>query len=179
MGPSLDVDKAFAFYQRFILGQVQDKEAIYREYGFTVQGSVVPRDWEVFAAILLRDKKKPGDGADLEKHEVKSAIHGSSFEYQYHKINGLLKLADDKGVNHVFISYSTDYKNVEVWWLPGEKLAVFFDEWEPKLIENYTPGRGGRQRFRRSIPFHFPRKDKNGGILILQIKNGAVIKSLP
>lgn len=171
--PILDIEKAFLFYKEFILGRSQDKQKIYASYGFSMEGSVASIDWEVFAAILLRDRKKPGDGADLEKHEVKSAKAGSSFEYQYHKIHGLEKLADDKLVNHVFISYSSNYENIEVWLVEAKKIVPTFDKWEPKLQHNYAPSNNNvvRQRFRKSVPYGFVKKN---GELILTIKNGVI-----
>lgn len=78
----LDVAKSYQFYEKCLLGPIQEKSKIYQEYGFKVIGSVVSRDWEVLAAILLKDRAKPGYGSDLEKHEVKSARYGNSFEYK-------------------------------------------------------------------------------------------------
>ncbi|MEM8639910.1 MAG: hypothetical protein AAGG51_14010, partial [Cyanobacteria bacterium P01_G01_bin.54] len=78
-----------------------------------MQGSVGSKDWEVFAAILLNDRARKGDGADLEHYEVKSATTGSSFEYQYHRNHGLDKLTDDRSVDHIFVSRSKDYINSE------------------------------------------------------------------
>jgi hypothetical protein len=167
--PKLNIKDAFDFYKRFILDYTQDKSKIYEKYGFTLQGSVGFKDWEVFAAILLNDKAKPGDGADLENHEVKSANLGG-YEYQYHKYHGLEKLEDDKKVDHVFISRSADYTNVEVWWASGVSLSAKFDSWEPELRANYETET--RQRFRKSITHNFV---KDNGDQLLKIENGELI----
>ena len=77
----LKTSEALHFYQKFILNHTIQKGQIYEQYGFTLQGSVGSKDWEVFAAILFNDRAKPGDGADLVHYEVKSAITKSGFEY--------------------------------------------------------------------------------------------------
>ncbi|MCB0211481.1 MAG: hypothetical protein KDJ52_19235 [Anaerolineae bacterium] len=168
--PHLNITHAFDFYKRFILDYSQDKSVVYQKYGFTLQGSIGFKDWEVFVAILLNDKAKSGDGADLEKHEVKSANLGSSYEYQYHKNHGLQKLNGDKHIDHVFIGRSEDYSNIEVWWVSGSSLAPKFDSWEPDLKKNYKEGI--KQRFRRSITHSFVAKN---GHLLVEIKNGKLI----
>jgi hypothetical protein len=170
---NLDIENGFKFYKEFILGQSQNKQKIYESYGFTMQGSVASIDWEVFAAILLKDRKKPGNGADLEKHEVKSAIDRSAFEYQYHKHHGLDKLTDDKLVDHIFISYSSNYKNVEVWRVKAESIKAIFESWEPLLRSNYNPSNDNiiRQRFRRSVTYKFVRQY---GLCLFKIKDGVI-----
>lgn len=164
----LDVTRAYWFYRRYLLDLTTDKKALYEEYGFKVAGSVLSRDWELFAAILLKDRAKMGDGADLMRHEVKSAIYGNSFEYQYHKFHGEYKLAEDKRVDHIFISYSPDYFDIEVRHIPGEQLALIFDSWLTGLITNYA-GENPRQRYRRSISFGTVKRQ---GTLLLQIQAG-------
>ncbi len=37
-------------------------------------------------------------------YEVKSAVIGGSFEYQYHRNRGLNKLTDDRDVAHIFVA---------------------------------------------------------------------------
>jgi hypothetical protein len=135
----LDVQKAYSFYKTFILTHTRDEQKIYAEYGFSLEGSIGSTDWEVFAAILVGDTKKAGYGADLHKHEVKSAIAGGSFEYQYHKLKGHEKLIEDKQVDHVFISHSADFCQVDVWLVKADKIRRVFDSWEPELLHNYDP----------------------------------------
>lgn len=168
----LNVSEAYAFYRRYLLGTATDKTEIYIRYGFSPP-AVASTDWEVFAAILLQDRSRGGNGADLERHEVKSAGYGSSFEYQYHKFHGEQKLSEDQHVNHIFISYSNNYQDVEVRYLLGEQVAPLFESWRPGLIANY---KAGRQRYRRSIPFGYVRLR---GILILKIQSGELVALPP
>jgi hypothetical protein len=122
---------------------------------------------------LLKDRARRGDGADLKNHEVKSATTGSSFEYQYHRNHGLDKLTDDRNVNHIFVSRSKDYMNVEVWLVERTKMIPIFDRWLPELIQNYETA--GRQRFRRSVTYGFV---KSQGTLLLEISSGELSYSL-
>ncbi len=168
--PTLQVQEAYYFYKRFILEYSQDKAEVYEKYGFSLQGSIGSKDWEVFAAILVNDRARKGDGADLMNYEVKSAVIGSSFEYQYHRNHGLDKLADDKSVNHIFVARSKNYTNIEVWLVERDKMFSVFDKWLPELRENYQAK--ARQRFRRSVTYGFV---KNQGIQLLGISDGALM----
>jgi hypothetical protein len=161
---------AYSFYRTYILEYSQNKAAIYGQYGFSLQGSIGSKDWEVLAAILLDDRARPGDGADLVNHEVKSAISGGSFEYQYHRNHGLDKLASDREVDHVFVVRSDDYRDVEVWLLERNKMADLFDRWLPELQQNYEIPT--RQRFRRSVTYGFV---KSQGLKLLEIKDGELV----
>ncbi len=167
--PNLEFQKAYDFYRKFILEHSLEKQAVYEEYGFPLQGSVGSRDWEVFAAILLSDKKKPGDGSDLERHEVKSATEKGSFEYQYHRNTGQQKLQEDQSIDHVFVWYSSDYSDVQVWLIEktNKELQETFDSWEPELILNYATEE--KQRFRKALSRAFI---KRNGFCILSIQNG-------
>jgi hypothetical protein len=165
--PILQVQEAYSFYRTFILEYSRNKAKIYEQYGFSLQGSVGSKDWEVFAAILLNDRARRGDGADLENYEVKSATIGSSFEYQYHRNRGLNKLTNDRDVDHIFIARSETYMNVEVWLVERTKIIPVFDRWLPELIQNYETE--GRQRFRRSVTYGFV---KGQGVRLLSISNG-------
>ncbi|KAA3656740.1 MAG: hypothetical protein DWQ04_30210 [Chloroflexi bacterium] len=168
----LQIKQAYDFYKKYILQHTTEKSKIYTQYGFTLQGSVGSKDWEVFAAILLDDKARPGDGADLMNHEVKSAIIGSSFEYQYHKFHGVEKLEEDRKVDHVFIARGRDYLDIEIWLVNKLQMIIYFDAWLPELLENYKNNL--RQRFRRSVPYsHITQHGK----LILTINEGKLIYS--
>lgn len=169
--PTLDVEKAYHFYQAYLLRPTQAKAVIYEEYGFAVVGTIVPRDWEVFTAILLRDRAKPGYGADLERHEVKSALYGGNFEYQYHRHHGEQKLEEDRQLDHVFVAYTKDYLALEVWFVLGQVLTPLFDSWLPGLQANYQ-GDAPRQRYRRSIPFGIV---KQHGTMLLKISEGVLV----
>ncbi len=165
LSPELDVPTAYWFYKNYLLDATRNKAEVYEQYGF-LSPSVPFIDWEVFAAILFRDRAKSGYGADLERHEVKSAAMGSSFEYQYHKFRGLDKLEEDQRIDHVFISYANGYQDLDVYYMRAAKIATIFQGWKLELVENYQ---AGRQRFRKSIPFGYVRRE---GWLILAIRNG-------
>ncbi|MEM6256626.1 MAG: hypothetical protein AAF821_27275 [Cyanobacteria bacterium P01_D01_bin.156] len=163
----LQIHEAYSFYRKYILEYSQNKAKVYEQYGFSLQGSIGSKDWEVFAAILLNDRARIGDGADLEHYEVKSATTGSSFEYQYHRNHGLDKLTDDRDVDHIFVARSRDYLDVDIWLVERAKIVPVFDKWLPELIQNYETA--GRQRFRRSVTYGFV---KNQGTLLLKISSG-------
>nr|WP_199307249.1 hypothetical protein [Alkalinema sp. FACHB-956] len=158
---------AYQFYRTFILQSSQKKAKVYKTYGFTMQGSVSSKDWEVFAAILLNDRANGTGGADLMHYEVKSAVIGGNFEYQYHRHQGLNKLANDQAVDHVFVTRNEAYTQVEVWLVSQGKLQATFDRWLPELQQNYQTA--GRQRFRRSVTYSFV---KTQGTLLLTIMAG-------
>ena len=136
-----------------------------------VAGSVPSIDWELFGSILTGSKGTPGYGADLENYEVKSATEGNSFEYQYHLHGGISKLDEDMKVDHIFISYSKDYKHVTVRLVKGEDLATEFESWRAGLLENYS-GAAPRQRYRKSIAFGLI---KELGQIVVQIENGVLV----
>lgn len=163
------LDEAYNFYKRFIYNV--EHQAILREQGFHVAGSIASVNWEVFASILTGDKGKEGYGSDLTHHEVKSAIDGGSFEYQYHLKAGKVKLNEDMEVNHIFISYSPDYKDIEVRLLKGQILKQTFESWLPGLIENYE-GATPKQRYRKSVSYGFV---KTNGVLILKTEDGNLV----
>jgi hypothetical protein len=163
--------EAHGFYQKFIHNE--ERQALLLEHGLKVAGSVHPVNWELFGAILTGDKSKGGYGSDLSQHEIKSATEGSSFEYQYHLHGGLKKLDDDMVVNHIFVSYSPDYKDVEVRMIPGASLKDKFSSWLPGLKKNYE-GPKRKQRFRRSIPYGVVKKL---GTLVMKISGGVLVTS--
>lgn len=161
---------AYDFYKKFIFNK--EKQELLKGHGLHVAGSVPSVDWELFGSILTGDLGKKGYGSDLKEHEIKSAIDGASFEYQYHLHGGQQKLKEDMGVKHLFISYSPDYKNLDVRILPGEQLTERFSSWLPKLIENYS-GPNHKQRYRKNVPFGFV---KENGTLVMRIREGKVVK---
>jgi hypothetical protein len=167
--PTLQVQEAYSFYKKFILDHSRDKAKIYGRYGFTLQGSVSSKDWEVFSAILINDQARRGDGADLTNYEIKFAVIGGSFEYQYHRNRGLDKLTEDRNIDHIFVSRNENYMNVEVWLIDRAKMTSTFDKWLPELLENYETAE--RQRFRRSVTYGFV---KNQGIRLLEISDGVL-----
>lgn len=166
------LNDAYEFYRKFIYNE--EHQRVITERGFHVAGSVASVNWEVFASLLTGDKGKEGYGADLTNHEVKSSVDGNSFEYQYHLNAGKVKLHDDIEVNHIFISYSADYKDIEVRLLEGAKLKATFESWMPGLVENYE-GETPKQRYRKSISYGFV---KNNGVLILKTQDGNLVERI-
>lgn len=167
-----DLSSAMSFYTDFIYNT--KLQGLLHEHGFHIAGSVPSVSWELFASILTGDNGKQGYGADLENHEVKSAIQGGSFEYQYHLNGGKKKLEDDMIVNHLYISYSNDYSQIEVRLLEGIQLSDTFKAWMPGLIENYKEGPNRKQRYRKSISFGFV---NTNGRLILKTENGNLVQN--
>lgn len=163
--------EAYEFYRKFIYNEEQQRLLL--EHQLHVAGSVPSVIWELFGAILTGDKGKKGYGSDLSEHEIKSAISGSSFEYQYHFHGGKKKLEDDMCVNHIFINYSRDYKQVDVRFIEGGMLKEIFSSWMPKLLENYT-GPNRKQRYRKNIPFGFVKKN---GVLLMEVKDGELLST--
>ena len=74
-------------------------------------------------------------------------------------------------VDHIFISYSSDYKNVTVRLVTGEALATEFESWRAGLLENYS-GETPRQRYRKSIAFGLI---EELGQVIVQIEDGVLV----
>jgi hypothetical protein len=176
MTTMLASEAAFSFYSQYILSPVREKDQLRQAYGFSGGALVSPGDWELFAAILIRaHKSQQRYGHDLSEAEVKSAKVPGSFEYQYHLNTGLKKLEGDKHIDHLFISYSADYEHVFVRVMTAEQLRSYFEDWSPKLLENYASRRDantdGKQRFRRNIPYGVVRKS---GRLILTIEGGGL-----
>ena len=164
------IGEAYEFYKKFIYNK--EKQALLAERKLHIAGSVPSIDWELFGAILTGDDGKGGYGSDLTKHEIKSSVLGASFEYQYHLNGGIQKLIDDMKISHVFISYSPDYRDIEVRVIKGVALKETFKDWEPGLIENYK-GPNRKQRYRRSIPFGTVKSD---GKLIMRIEHGELVQ---
>ncbi len=163
------IRQAHDFYRKFIYNE--ELQALLREHHLHVAGSVPSVLWELFGAILTGDDGKPGYGSDLEHHEVKSAQGRGSFEYQYHLHGGRQKLIEDSAVDHLFISYSPDYRDLGVRVMKGAELKERFDGWMPGLIANYE-GESPKQRYRRSVPFGVVSKT---GELILQVRGGELV----
>ncbi len=170
MANRFNTQQAYDFYQKHIYNV--EKQALLRKYNFPLAGSVSFTDWELFAAIFTGEKKQGQSGADLSKYEVKSAIMGNGFEYQYHLHSGLEKLNDDKSVDHLFVSYSRDYQNAEIRLVKGDELAGTFEKWLPGLKKNYS-GESPRQRYRKSVG---SAKASKMGEVVMSIKSGKLIK---
>ena len=105
-------------------------------------------DWEVFAWILLKSMGSTSrSGPDLGEYEVKSAVDGGSFEYQYHRPSWEAKLAADRRAGHVFIWHRNELSHVEVWFCEGSDLQEQFDKWKASIP--YADHR--QQSFRKNV----------------------------
>ena len=161
------------FFHAYMYGPLQGKLRLYKARGVHVEkGVTMSADWEVFASMLVRDVgSKLGKGIDLAGHEVKSALGGGSFEYQYHKNSGLAKLRNDMRVGHLFFSHWDYLKRVEVRYVHGKQAKKeFFGVWLKKFPTPYP------QRYRKQIPFGWV---KRHGQLILELKDGEVVFPKP
>lgn len=167
--PIFDIDAAFAYYAKHI--HRQERFDLLEEHNFDIAGSIPSIDWELFGAILTGDDRKLGYGSDLKDHEVKSAVEGSSFEYQYHRHGGLAKLDEDKIVDHVFVSYAPDYKRVTVRLVDRAKLSPIFESWRDGLVQNYQ-GTAPKQRYRKSVAYGTVTRE---GEIILQIEGSRLV----
>lgn len=169
---------AFECYQAHI--NRTDFFRLLKERNLKTSGSIPSIAWELFGSVLTGKRGTSGYGADLEGVEIKSAIAGSSFEYQYHLNTGLKKLKEDQSVGHFFCSYSPDYQSFQVFFVGGKSLAPFFSKWIPEYLKNYNKAEGAgtldaserRQRFRRSIPFGWVSKN---GCLVMQVTEGKLV----
>ena len=73
----------------------------------------------------------------------------------------------------VFISYSPDYKDIDVRVVPGAVLKPTFEKWMPSLIENYE-GPNRKQRFRKGISYGTVLAN---GDLVLSTRDGELVTS--
>lgn len=161
-------DKAFAYYEEHILRPLRAKKPIYDERNVPMEGVVPFRDWEVMAAILADDRGSSlRSGADLQRHEVKSAKEGGSFEYQYHRSHGVEKLDHDLTIEHLYVVYQSGYFDVDIYVLSAAQFAEVGEKWREPLLENYRSE--ARQRFRRNMP---RRKVLREGRVVMQVRDG-------
>lgn len=163
---TLKKQEAYEFYKEIIFKEA--RFTLLRKYKLRIAGSVPSRDWELFIAILIDRLGKGGYGCDLQECEIKSAVDGKSFEYQYHFKTGEAKLDEDKVVDHFYISYSGDYKNITVRRIPREALANEFESWREGLKANYS-GKNRKQRYRKDIGYN---KVLELGTIIMSIVDG-------
>jgi hypothetical protein len=109
----LDFEKALMFFHAYMYGPLQGKLRIYAARNVRSAATTMSSDWEVFASMLVNDLgRKLAGGIDLSNHEVKSAVEGSSYEYQYHKNTGKDKLASDLTNGHLFFSHADNLRRV-------------------------------------------------------------------
>ena len=134
--PELYIENAYDYYDKYI--NRTERFDLLEEHNFPIHGSIPPIDWELFGVLLGGDERKTtGKGSDLKTFEIKSAVAGGSFEYQYHKHGGVAKLDEDKTVDHIFITYSRDYQNVTVRLVRGLVLAPRCAGWRAASLKAY------------------------------------------
>lgn len=165
------IDEAVYFYSKFICDISRNE--LLTKYNLPVDGSVAPKMWELFGAILVGAKGSGGFGADLCGWEIKSASTTSVFEYQYHRNTWAEKFEEDSTVNHLFCSYANNYQDVTVRMMSGADLTKnYFDIWKLQCAENYNPKNSKSLRFRKSITQTYVNAH---GKLLLTIKNAKPI----
>lgn len=167
-GPPTDLDfeKALMFFHAYMYGPLQGKLRLYGARKVHAPAAAMTSDWEVFASILVRDVgKKLMAGVDLSGHEVKSAHNGGSYEYQYHKKSGKDKLKRDAEVGHLFFDHRDNLRHVELRFVHGSAMKVFFQKWLKDYPDPYP------QRYRKNIPFTWV---KSNGVLLMTIQDGEV-----
>ena len=82
---TLDVRAALIYFHAYMYGPYRGRLRLFRDRGLRPR-TVMSEDWEVFTSILLRQQGVASrEGPDLGDTEVKSAVAGNSFEYQYHR----------------------------------------------------------------------------------------------
>lgn len=164
-----NTEAAYEFYREHILNE--ERQTLLAEHNLPTTGSVPSIDWELLAAILTGDQGKAGYGSDLMHYEVKSSVAGSGFEYQYHLNGGEAKLLEDMAVDHIFFSYSKDYRHIEVRLVRGAQFRKTFKSWLPGLKENYR-GSNRKQRYRKGISYGIVTTE---GKLVLKIEDGRLV----
>ena len=155
MPDDLDVQGALIYFHAYMYGPYPGRARLFRLRGLKPR-MVMSEDWEVFASILLKSMGSPSRrGPDLGEYEVKSAVDGGSFEYQYHRNSWEDKLAADSRAGHVFIWHRDDLAHVEVWFCEGSALKEQFDKWRAE--KPYADGQ--QQRFRKNITATWVKKN--------------------
>jgi len=163
----LDFEKALMFFHAYMYGPLQGKLRLYAARRVRSAGAAMSSDWEVFASILVNDLgRKLAAGIDLSNNEVKSALEGAGYEYQYHKNTGRQKLADDMEMGHLFFAHADNLRRVNLSYSHGSQMREeFFEKWLQEFPNPY------RQRYRRSVPFQWV---KQNGTLLMTLTDGEV-----
>jgi hypothetical protein len=168
-GPPTDLDfeKALMFFHAYMYGPLQGKLRLYNARRVRAAGKAHSSDWEVFASMLVKDVgNKLTKGVDLQNYEVKSSENQGSFEYQYHKETGIQKLKSDVNTSHLFFTHAENLSVVDLYYLHGSALKKeFFLPWRREYPDPYP------QRYRRSIPFGYVKKNAK---LLMSIRDGEV-----
>lgn len=162
----LDFEKALMFFHAYMYGPLQGKLRLYAARHVRSAGTTMSSDWEVFASILVKDLgRKIAAGIDLSNYEVKSAVSGGSYEYQYHKNTGKEKLLRDMTVGHLFFDHADNLRNVNLRYAHGSELEDFFKKWLAAYPDPYP------QRYRKGVPFRWVQRN---GVLLMTLTDGEV-----
>jgi hypothetical protein len=163
----LEFEKALMYFHAYMYGPLQGKLRLYAARNIrSAGGTTMASDWEVFASILVDDLgRKLAAGIDLSNYEVKSAVAGGSYEYQYHKNTGKQKLARDMKVGHLFFEHANNLRLVHLRFAHGGQMKAFFKKWIKKYPDPY------QQRYRRIIPYSWV---KTNGTLLMTLTDGEV-----
>jgi hypothetical protein len=154
------------FFHAYMYGPLQGKLRLYKARSVRPPSAAMSSDWEVFASILVRDVgKKLAAGIDLSEFEVKSAVDGGNYEYQYHKNTGKEKLASDALVGHLFFDHRDNLRDVNLRYCHGAQMKEFFKKWLDDYPNPYP------QRYRKNIPFQWVKKN---GKLLMTLTDGEV-----
>lgn len=172
MKEHLNLTEAIHFYETLILAPALAKVSLREAYGFTGSAKTSSDDWELFAAMLVRQRHSDKrHGHDLQWAEVKSAGGKGSFEYQYHLNTGVEKLDSEPGIDHIYVVHDNNLQDVTVTVVCGQLLADLFESWRPGLLKKYAEG---GQRYRKNVA---QSKVLKLGKVILKIENGVVTYS--
>ena len=162
---TLDVRAALIYFHAYMYGPYRGRLRLFRDRGLKPR-MVMSEDWEVFTSILLRQQGVASrKGPDLGDVEVKSAVAGNSFEYQYHRNSWQKKLEADRESGHAFVWYGNDLQSVEIWYCDGDQLDGHFAEWEAE--QPYS--KSSQQRFRKQVSAGWVREHAT---LLLRIVDG-------
>ena len=162
---TLDVRAALIYFHAYMYGPYRGRLRLFRDRGLKPR-MVMSEDWEMFTSILLRQQGVASrEGPDLGDTEVKSAVDGNSFEYQYHRKSWQEKLEADRRSGHAFLWYGDDLRSVEVWYCDGERTDGHFAAWEAE--KPYSEPR--QQRYRKQVSAGWVR---DHATLLLRVLDG-------
>lgn len=164
-----NVELAFAFYEKHILNANMDLEPLLNLYQF--KSEIPSWKWELFAAILVGDIKKKGNGIDLIEHEVKAYQWRNPPEYQYHRKSWQQKLEEDKNAKHICVWHKDDLKDIDVFLVNSEYVSHIFESWRSDIISTYEiedPEKRCRKHLARAVI-------EEKGKLLLVIRGGKLV----
>lgn len=161
-----NIELTYAFYKEHILEANQELDPLLNRYNF--KSRIPSWKWELFAAILVGDLKKEGNGIDLLGHEVKAYLWKHPPEYQYHRKSWQDKLEEDKVAKHICIWYKEDLLDLDVYLINGSEIEEIFESWRPDIEQTYeieNPEKRCRKTLSKSII-------EEKGSIILSIRSG-------